>query len=55
FSEMFTAVGLLEFFYKQSIKANEMQSFLTAMTYSFGVYLSSLLVSLVYKITSSGS
>lgn len=57
-SEMFTAVGLVEFFYKQSIKANGMQSFLTAMTYSsysFGFYLSSLLVSLVNKITSSGS
>lgn len=53
-SEMFTAVGLIEFFYKQSLKG--MQSFLTAMTYcsySFGFYLSSLLVSLVNKITSS--
>ncbi|KAL2489915.1 Protein NRT1/PTR FAMILY 4.4 [Forsythia ovata] len=57
-SEMFTAVGLVEFFYKQSIKADGMQSFLTAMTYSsysFGFYLSSLLVSLVNKITSSSS
>lgn len=55
-SEMFTAVGLIEFFYKQSLEG--MQSFLTAMTYcsySFGFYLSSLLVSLVNKITSSDS
>lgn len=55
-SEMFTAVGLVEFFYKQSL--NGMQSFLTAMTYcsySFGFYLSSVLVSLVNKITSSSS
>ncbi|KAL4583199.1 hypothetical protein LXL04_007766 [Taraxacum kok-saghyz] len=52
-SEMFTAVGLIEFFYKQSLEG--MQSFLTAMTYcsySFGFYLSSLLVSLVNKVTS---
>ncbi|KAG9457047.1 hypothetical protein H6P81_001555 [Aristolochia fimbriata] len=52
-SEMLTAVGLLEFFYKQSLEG--MQSFLTAITYcsySFGFYLSSLLVSLVNKITS---
>ncbi|XP_047316338.1 protein NRT1/ PTR FAMILY 4.4-like [Impatiens glandulifera] len=55
-SEMFTAVGLVEFFYKQSLEG--MQSFLTAMTYcsySFGFYLSTLLVSLVNKITSSSS
>lgn len=55
-SEMFTAVGLIEFFYKQSVEG--MQSFLTAMTYcsySFGFYLSSLLVSLVNKITSKSS
>ncbi|KAL5993223.1 hypothetical protein ACLOJK_014146 [Asimina triloba] len=55
-SEMFTAVGLIEFFYKQSTSG--MQSFLTAMTYcsySFGFFLSSLLVSLVNKITSKGS
>ncbi|PIA55277.1 hypothetical protein AQUCO_00800178v1 [Aquilegia coerulea] len=55
-SEMFTAVGLIEFFYKQSLSG--MQSFLTAMTYcsySFGFYLSSLLVSLVNKITSNSS
>ncbi|GAU51708.1 hypothetical protein TSUD_415150 [Trifolium subterraneum] len=53
-SEMFTAVGLIEFFYKQSLKG--MQTFFTAITYcsySFGFYLSSLLVSLVNKITSS--
>ncbi|KAL0908213.1 hypothetical protein M5K25_022691 [Dendrobium thyrsiflorum] len=55
-SEMFTAVGLIEFFYKQSLAG--MQSFLTAITYcsySFGFYLSSLLVSLVNKITRSES
>ncbi|CAN4108211.1 unnamed protein product [Withania somnifera] len=56
-SEMFTAVGLIEFFYKQSLNGS-MQSFLTAITYcsySFGFYLSSLLVSLVNKITSKSS
>lgn len=55
-SEMFTAVGLIEFFYKQSLDG--MQSFLTAMTYcsySFGFYLSSILVSLVNRVTGSGS
>lgn len=55
-SEMFTAVGLIEFFYKQSLKG--MQSFLTAITYcsySFGFYFSSVLVSLVNKITSNSS
>lgn len=55
-SEMFTAVGLIEFFYKQSLEG--MQSFLTAMTYcsySFGFYLSSLLVSLVNKVTSKSA
>ncbi|XP_073041584.1 protein NRT1/ PTR FAMILY 4.3-like [Primulina eburnea] len=55
-SEMFTAVGLVEFFYKQSVKG--MQTFLTATTYcsySFGFYLSSILVSLVNKVTSHGS
>lgn len=54
-SEMFTAVGLIEFFYKQSLAG--MQSFLTAMTYcsySFGFYLSSVLVSMVNSITSKG-
>ncbi|CAH8254232.1 unnamed protein product [Arabidopsis lyrata] len=53
-SEMFTAVGLVEFFYKQS--SQSMQSFLTAMTYcsySFGFYLSSVLVSTVNRVTSS--
>ncbi|KAK7376402.1 hypothetical protein VNO78_34688 [Psophocarpus tetragonolobus] len=55
-SEMFTAVGLLEFFYKQSLKG--IQTFLTAITYcsySFGFYLSTLLVSLVNNITSNSS
>lgn len=55
-SEMLTAVGLIEFFYKQSLQ--RMQAFLMAMTYcsySFGFYLSSVLVSLVNKITSSSS
>uniref|UniRef100_A0A0D9XQL5 Major facilitator superfamily (MFS) profile domain-containing protein n=1 Tax=Leersia perrieri TaxID=77586 RepID=A0A0D9XQL5_9ORYZ len=53
-SEMFTAVGLIEFFYKQSLAG--MQAFLTSMTYcsySFGFYLSSVLVSFVNKVTSS--
>ncbi|KAJ4878428.1 Protein NRT1/ PTR FAMILY 4.3 [Raphanus sativus] len=53
-SEMFTAVGLIEFFYKQSAKG--MESFLMALTYcsySFGFYLSSVLVSIVNKITST--
>lgn len=53
-SEMFTAVGLIEFFYKQPLGG--MQAFLTAMTYcsySFGFFLSSLLVSLVNRVTSS--
>uniref|UniRef100_A0ACD6A2L3 Uncharacterized protein n=2 Tax=Avena sativa TaxID=4498 RepID=A0ACD6A2L3_AVESA len=52
-SEMFTAVGLIEFFYKQSLSG--MQAFLTSMTYcsySFGFYLSSVLVSLVNRVTS---
>ncbi|EXC32485.1 putative peptide/nitrate transporter [Morus notabilis] len=55
-SEMFTAVGLIEFFYTQSLEG--MQSFLTAMTYcsySFGFYLSSVLVSLVNKVTTSNT
>ena len=55
-SEMFTAVGLIEFFYKQSLKG--MQTFFTAITYcsySFGFYLSSLLVSMVNNISSSSS
>lgn len=58
-SEMFTAVGLIELFYKQSSnKGTGMQSFLTALTYcsySFGFYFSSVLVSLVNKITSHSS
>ncbi|KAK4406833.1 protein NRT1/ PTR FAMILY 4.3 [Sesamum angolense] len=55
-SEMFTAVGLLEFFYKQPLKG--MQSFLTAITYcsfSFGFFLSSVLVTLVNKASSDSS
>lgn len=55
-SEMFTAVGLIEFFYRQSLAG--MQAFLTSMTYcsySFGFYLSSVLVSLVNRVTSSSS
>ncbi|CAO2141314.1 unnamed protein product [Urochloa humidicola] len=55
-SEMFTAVGLIEFFYKQSLAG--MQAFLTSMTYcsySFGFYLSSVLVSLVNRVTASSS
>ncbi|KAJ3675505.1 hypothetical protein LUZ60_004547 [Juncus effusus] len=55
-SEMFTAVGLIEFFYKQSLAG--MQSFLTAMTYcsySFGFFLSSVLVSVINKITSNST
>ncbi|GMI78126.1 NRT1/ PTR family 4.3 [Hibiscus trionum] len=55
-SEMLTAVGLIEFFYKQSLHG--MQAFLMAMTYcsySFGFYLSSVLVSLVNKITSTST
>ncbi|KAJ4717623.1 protein NRT1/ PTR FAMILY 4.4 [Melia azedarach] len=55
-SEMFTAVGLIEFFYKQSLKG--MQSTLTAITYcsyAFGFYLSSVLVSMVNKISKSSS
>ncbi|KAJ4887441.1 Protein NRT1/ PTR FAMILY 4.3 [Raphanus sativus] len=53
-SEMFTAVGLIEFFYKQSSKG--METFLMALTYcsySFGFYFSSVLVSVVNKITST--
>lgn len=53
---MLTAVGMIEFFYKQSMSG--MQAFLTAMTYcsySFGFYLSSVLVSVVNRITNSGS
>lgn len=58
-SEMFTAVGLIELFYKQSSrkKGMGMQAFLTSLTYcsySFGFYFSSILVSLVNKITGNG-
>ncbi|GER38944.1 major facilitator superfamily protein [Striga asiatica] len=55
-SEMFTAVGLIEFFYKQSLRG--MQAFLTAITYcsySFGFYLSSVLVSVVNRVSGSSS
>ncbi|VFQ88910.1 unnamed protein product [Cuscuta campestris] len=55
-SEMFAAVGLIEFFYKQPLKG--MQACATAITYcsySFGFYLSSVLVSLVNKITARRS
>ncbi|XP_028785808.1 protein NRT1/ PTR FAMILY 4.3-like [Neltuma alba] len=57
-SEMFTAVGLIEFFYKQSNNIRGMEAFLTSITYcsySFGFYLSSVLVSLVNKITRTSS
>ncbi|XP_051135346.1 protein NRT1/ PTR FAMILY 4.3-like [Andrographis paniculata] len=60
-SEMFTAVGLVEFFYKQAAAMKGMmmmQSFLTAVTYcsySFGFFLSSVLVSLVNKVTAARS
>ncbi|XP_040378865.1 protein NRT1/ PTR FAMILY 4.3-like [Oryza brachyantha] len=53
-SEMFTAVGLIEFFYSQACAG--MQSFLTALTYcsyAFGFYLSSVLVSLVNRVTAA--
>ncbi|CAH9058933.1 unnamed protein product [Cuscuta europaea] len=55
-SEMLTAVGLIEFFYKQPLKG--MQAFSTAITYcsySFGFYLSSVLVSVVNKVTGRSS
>ncbi|KAG5414676.1 hypothetical protein IGI04_002243 [Brassica rapa subsp. trilocularis] len=55
-SEMFTAVGLIEFFYKQTTMG--MESFLMSLTYcsySFGFYFSSLLVSIVNKITSTSA
>lgn len=54
-SEMFTNVGLMEFFYKEASAG--MQAFLTALFYSsfsFGFFLSSVLVSLVNKITARG-
>ncbi|KAH6818965.1 Major facilitator superfamily protein [Perilla frutescens var. frutescens] len=52
-SEMLTAVGLIEFFYKQPLKG--MQAFLMAITYcsySFGFFFSSVLVSLVNNLSS---
>eukprot|EP01018_Ginkgo_biloba_P023012 Gb_13216 [translate_table: standard] len=55
-SEMFTAVGMIEFFYSQSLAG--MQSLLTALTYcsySFGFFLSSVLVSIVNKVTATKS
>ncbi|GJN39462.1 hypothetical protein PR202_gb28583 [Eleusine coracana subsp. coracana] len=51
-SEMFTNVGLMEFFYKEASAG--MQAFLTALFYSsfsFGFFLSSVLVALVNRIT----
>ncbi|KAH9619118.1 hypothetical protein KSS87_018842 [Heliosperma pusillum] len=54
FAEMLTAVGMIEFFYKQSVSG--MQSFLTAMTYcsySLGFYLSSVLVEVINRATST--
>ncbi|EPS73609.1 proton-dependent oligopeptide transport family protein, partial [Genlisea aurea] len=57
FSEMFTAVGLVEFFYKQQKSLKGMETFLTAVTYcsySFGFYFSSVLVSVVNRVTGSG-
>ncbi|XP_062192279.1 protein NRT1/ PTR FAMILY 4.3-like [Phragmites australis] len=55
-SEMFTNVGLMEFFYKQA-STGTMQAFFMALFYcsfSFGFYLSSVLVSLVNKLTARG-
>ncbi|KAL3643793.1 hypothetical protein CASFOL_014608 [Castilleja foliolosa] len=52
-SEMFTAVGLIEFFYKQEMGG--MRAFqITYCSYSFGFYLSSILVSVVNKVTGHG-
>jgi dipeptide/tripeptide permease len=51
-SEMFTTMGLIEF-YKQAC-ADSMQAFLMALTYCsyvFGFNLSSVLVSLVNRVT----
>lgn len=51
-SEMLTAVGLIEFFYKQKVRG--MQASLTAITYcsfSLGFFLSSVLVSVVNEVT----
>ncbi|KAK9095781.1 hypothetical protein Sjap_021278 [Stephania japonica] len=55
-SEMFASVGLIEFFYKQSL--GRMQSFLAAInycSYSFGFFLSSALVDIVNKMSSHSS
>ncbi|KAL1534945.1 protein NRT1/ PTR FAMILY 4.3-like [Salvia divinorum] len=57
-SEMLTAVGLLEFFYKQPLPSEGMRASLTAITYcsySFGFFLSSMLVSLVNIVTARAS
>jgi dipeptide/tripeptide permease len=54
-SELFTNVGLMEFFYKQA--SDGMQAFLTALFYcsfSFGFFLSSVLVALVNRVTARG-
>ncbi|CAD6265849.1 unnamed protein product [Miscanthus lutarioriparius] len=58
-SELFTNVGLMEFFYKQAAAAGamQMQAFFMAFFYcsfSFGFFLSSVLVSLVNRITARG-
>ncbi|OQU80117.1 hypothetical protein SORBI_3007G081300 [Sorghum bicolor] len=58
-SELFTNVGLMEFFYKQAATAGtmQMQAFFMAFFYcsfSFGFFLSSVLVSLVNRVTASG-
>ncbi|KAG2577564.1 protein NRT1/ PTR FAMILY 4.3-like [Panicum virgatum] len=55
-SELFTNVGLMEFFYKQAA-AGTMQAFFMALFYcsfSFGFFLSSVLVSLVNRATARG-
>ncbi|CAL5011153.1 unnamed protein product [Urochloa decumbens] len=55
-SELFTNVGLMEFFYKQAA-AGTMQAFFMALFYcsfSFGFFLSSVLVSLVNRATAKG-
>uniref|UniRef100_A0A804NM67 Protein NRT1/ PTR FAMILY 4.3 n=1 Tax=Zea mays TaxID=4577 RepID=A0A804NM67_MAIZE len=60
-SELFTNVGLMEFFYEQASStagtAAHMQAFFMAFFYcsfSFGFYLSSVLVSLVNRATAGG-
>ncbi|WVZ94483.1 hypothetical protein U9M48_040370 [Paspalum notatum var. saurae] len=55
-SELFTNVGLMEFFYKQAA-AGTMQAFFMALFYcsfSFGFFLSSVLVELVNRATARG-